>query len=49
MSKTTGLSFLEVTDPQYIVAWRVIEEADASATKFEDAILTLEQEFGSLM
>lgn len=44
------LSFLEVTDPWYIITGGVTEETDASQIKQEEAFLTLEQEeFGSLM
>lgn len=49
ISKHNGLIVLEVTDPQYITTWRFTEEIAASQAKWDDAFLTLQQEYGSLM
>lgn len=42
MSKPTDLSFLEVTDPRYIITGGVTEETDALQIKYKEAFLTLE-------
>lgn len=48
ISKPSGLMFLEVTDPQYIITWRFTEQTAASLAKWEDTFLALQQEYGSL-